>query len=129
MYVPVTPNRLVDTRIRLGITTGAVPNRSARTFSVWNRVIADPTKNVPSGAVAITGTLTVVKQTAAGWLALTPTPNNNPPTSTMNFPKGDIRATGVTVPLSSAGKLSVTYGAIPYATTHVVFDVTGYFVN
>jgi hypothetical protein len=33
------------------------------------------------------------------------------------------------VPLSSAGKLSVTYGAISGATTAVVFDVTGYFVN
>ncbi len=80
----------------------------------------------------MTGTLTVTGQTYPGWLALTPTPNNNPPTSSLNFPKGDNRATGVTVPLSTAGKCSVTYGAsitgtTPY--THVVFDVSGYFVN
>jgi hypothetical protein len=48
----------------------------------------------------------------------------------MNFPLGDIRATGVTVPLSpSGGKLSVTYGAAAGKTTHVIFDVSGYFVN
>ncbi len=128
MYVPLTPNRLVDSRIKLGLTA-AVPNRSARTFTVWNRVSADVTKNVPTGATAVTGTLTVTRQTYPGWLALTPTPNNNPPTSTLNFPKGDNRATGVTVPLSSLGKLSVTYGAIAGAYTHVVFDVSGYFVN
>ena len=128
MYVPVTPNRLVDSRIKQGIS-GALKDHVAATFGVVNRVASDPAKNVPTGAVAITGTLTVTNQTYMGWLSLTPTPNNNPTTSNLNFPKGDVRATGVTVPLSSAGKCSVTYGAKSRQTTHVVFDVTGYFVN
>jgi hypothetical protein len=79
--------------------------------------------------VAVTGTLTVTGQSSLGWLSLTTLPNNNPTTSSLNFPKGDNRATGVTVPLSGAGKLSVTYGAIAGATTQVIFDVSGYFVN
>jgi hypothetical protein len=128
MYVPVTPNRLVDSRIKLGVS-GVLRNRVAATFTVANRVPGDPAKNVPMGAVAITGTLTVTGQTYPGWLALTPTPNNNPTTSNLNFPKGDNRATGVTVPISSAGKCSVTYGGASGKTTHVVFDVSGYFVN
>jgi hypothetical protein len=33
------------------------------------------------------------------------------------------------VPISSAGKLSVTYGAVAGTTTHVIFDVSGYFLN
>jgi hypothetical protein len=128
MYVPLTPNRLVDTRIKLGITA-PLKNHIAATFQVTGRVPADPTKNVPSGAVAVTGTLTVTGQSSLGWLSLTTLPNNNPTTSSLNFPKGDNRATGVTVPLSGAGKLSVTYGAIAGATTQVIFDVSGYFVN
>jgi hypothetical protein len=128
MYVPLTPNRLVDTRIKLGIAA-KIKSHVAATFQVTGRVPADPTQNVPAGAVAITGTLTVTGQSALGWLALTNLPNNNPTTSSLNFPKGDNRATGVTVPLSSAGKLSVTYGAVAGATTAVVFDVSGYFVN
>ena len=67
-------------------------------------------------------------QTAAGFFSLTPTPINNPTTSTLNFPIGDNRANGVTLVLSGTGTLSVTYAAIAGATSHALFDVTGYFV-
>ena len=127
-YVPVTPNRLVDSRIKLGLSAKLSAN-VAKTFQVTGRFPTDPTRNIPTGAVAITGTLTVTGQTALGWLALTPVANNHPTTSNLNFPKGDNRATGVTVPLGPRGKLSVTYGAVAGSTTAVVFDVSGYFVN
>jgi hypothetical protein len=130
MYVPVTPNRLLDSRplYKIGLTV-AFKSHVAGTFQVTGRVPSDATRNVPAGAVAVTGILTVAVQSAAGWLSLTPLPNNYPTTSTLNFPLGDIRATGVTVPISSAGKLSVTYGAVAGATTHAIFDVSGYFLN
>jgi hypothetical protein len=136
MYVPVTPNRLVDSRptvvgghTNTGLAT-ALRSYVAQTFQVTGRVPADASQNVPAGATAVTGILTVVNQTAAGFLSLTNVPVNVPTTSSMNFPLGDIRATGVTVPLSpSGGKLSVTYGAAAGKTTHVIFDVSGYFVN
>jgi hypothetical protein len=42
---------------------------------------------------------------------------------------GDDRANAVTVALSATGTLSVTYAAPTLGpTTHVIFDVTGYFV-
>ena len=50
------------------------------------------------------------------------------PSSTLNFPVGDNRANGVTVALAPGGTLSVTYAAAAGGGTHVVFDVTGYFV-
>jgi hypothetical protein len=54
----------------------------------------------------------------------------SPTTSSLNFPVKDVRANGVTVPLNSAGDLSIVYGgASAGATTHVVLDVTGYFLN
>lgn len=129
MYVSVTPNRLVDSRKKLGLAAAIHPYKAA-TFHVTGRVPTDGSQNIPAGAVAVTGTLTVTNQTALGYLALTKTAINKPTTSTLNFPKGDNRATGVTVPLGTGGTLSVTYGASPSTmTTAVIFDVSGYFVN
>jgi hypothetical protein len=131
MYVPVTPSRILDTRAAkpLGQFKAIHPYLAAG-FAVTGRAPADPGTNIPTGAVAVTGSLTVTGQTAAGFLSLTKTPINKPTTSALNFPKGDNRATGVTVPLGTGGKLWVTYGAAPSTmTTNVVFDVSGYFVN
>jgi hypothetical protein len=127
-YIPVTPNRLVDSRVKNGISSKLLPY-AARTFQVTGRVPSDATKNIPSNAIAITGTLTVTGATALGWLSLTPTPVNHPGTSTINFPKSDTRANGVTVPLGAGGKQSVTLGSGKGSYAQVVFDVSGYFVN
>jgi hypothetical protein len=83
---------------------------------------------VPAGATAVTGNLTVTGQSSLGYLYIGPNATNNPTSSTLNFPLNDDRANGVTVALSSAGALSVTYAAPTLGpTTNVVFDVTGYF--
>ena len=82
----------------------------------------------PVTATAVTGTLTVTEQSAAGFIYLGPDPTNSPTSSTLNFPPGDNRATGVTVALSPSGSLSATYSAPGGGSTQLVFDVTGYFV-
>ncbi len=129
-YLPVVPNRLVDSRVSGGQLTKLVAGH-AQTFTVTNQSL-DPTKNIPGDAIAVTGNLTVTAQSAAGYFALTETPDNTPATSTLNFPLGDDRANGVTVPLDSDGSigtLSITYvSKTSGATAQVVFDVTGYFV-
>ena len=83
---------------------------------------------VPANAIAVTGNVTVTGQTASGFVAITVNPTNNPSTSSINFPAGQTRANNVTIPLSSNGKLSATYGAAAGKKTHVLFDVTGYFL-
>ncbi len=122
-YVSLTPARILDTRFGNGLS-GTFSSMVARTFAVTGH------GDVPAGAVAVTGNLTVTNQTSPGFVALTPDPNNNPPTSTLNFPLADNRANGVTVALSGTGTLSATYSgeAGPSATTDLIFDVTGYFV-
>jgi hypothetical protein len=45
----------------------------------------------------------------------------------MNFPVGDIRGNGVTVPLNGTTDLSFVYKAATGAKTHLILDVTGYF--
>jgi hypothetical protein len=131
-YVPLVPNRLVDSRpgpLQTGLTA-KLTSGTPVSFQVTGRVPTDVTKNVPSTAIAVTGNLTIVGQSAAGYLSLTPDrPIGIPGTSTLNVPKGDIRANGVTVPLGTGGVLWVTYSAISGTSTDVVFDVTGYFTR
>ncbi len=81
------------------------------------------------GATAVTGNLTVTGQTSSGYLFMGPVAANNPTSSTLNFPRGDDRANGVTVAIGPGGTLSVTFVApAPGPIAQVIFDVTGYFV-
>ncbi len=121
-YHALTPTRILDTRSGTGLA-GAFSSHVARTFGVIGG-----NGGVPAGATAVTGNLTVTAQTSGGFLFIGPAGTNNPTSSALNFPLGDDRASGVTVALSGAGTLSVTYAApSPGATAQVLFDVTGYF--
>jgi serine protease inhibitor ecotin len=121
-YFPLDPTRLLDTRNGTGLG-GPFSSHVARAFQVTGR------GGVPATATGVTGNLTVTSQTGAGYLYVGPVATNNPTSSTLNFPVGDDRANGVTVALGAGGILGVTYvGPIASSTTHVVFDVTGYFL-
>jgi hypothetical protein len=123
-YVPVVPNRLEDSRYNAHLY-----NNVPRSFQVTGRS-SDPAKNIPTNAVAVTANLTVVNQTSPGYFALTPSrPDGVPSTSTLNFPAGDIRANGVTVPLGEGGALWITFVGKSGARADFVFDVTGYFAG
>ena len=61
VYVPLSPNRVLDTRNGTGGLSGPFANHTARTFAV---------AGVPSGATAVTGNLTVTGQTCE-WLTST----------------------------------------------------------
>ncbi|HEX6868692.1 MAG TPA: hypothetical protein VF119_07790, partial [Candidatus Limnocylindrales bacterium] len=78
-YQPLTPARILDTRVGTGLS-GRFQANVPKTLDVWGE------GGVPNGAVAITGNLTVVGQTGAGYVSVTPTPDATPSTSTINFP-------------------------------------------
>jgi spore germination protein YaaH len=120
-FMPVTPTRIVDTRILMGLTTPLAANTVA-TFKVSGLA------GVPDNATAVVGNATIVGQEAAGYITIAPSIGPGAPTSsTLNFPYGDIRANNVIVPLSN-GNLQVEYRAGSGRHTQFVFDVTGYFV-
>ena len=48
-------------------------------------------------------------------------------TSTINIPKGDIRANGVALKVGSGGSLAGVYQGASGAAAHVIFDITGYY--
>ena len=94
----------------------------------WDLHSLAPGTYVIQLTINYTGNLTVTSQTSNGYLFIGPNATNDPTSSTLNFPRGDDRANGVTVALGAGGTLGVTFVA-PAAgpTTQVVFDVTGYF--
>jgi hypothetical protein len=122
-YHTLTPARVLDSRISLG--AGLFHSQTKQTFTV-----ATAASGVPTSAVAATGNVTIVGQTRNGYVTVAPslTSGTQPPTSTINFPVGDIRANGITVPLAPGGKLDAMYWSSSTAdTVNVIFDVTGYF--
>jgi hypothetical protein len=122
-FVPLAPTRLLDTRAGNGLS-GAMVSRVPRSFQVAGR------GGVPAGAVAVTGNLTMVGQTAGGFAFLGPTATASPTSSTLNAPKGDVRANGLTVKLGPGGKLGVVFASsVSTATANLIFDVTGYLLN
>jgi hypothetical protein len=117
----LNPTRLVDTRINNGIA-GKLVAGVPRPLQVTGHA------GVLAGATAITADVTIVKPTVAGSLYLGAVALANPPNSTMNFNKLDVRGCGATIALSPTGSISVTYMASAGATTDVVVDVTGFFM-
>jgi outer membrane protein assembly factor BamB len=124
-FFTLDPTRLLDTRSGLGIgAPGVITSHVARSFPVAGH------GGVPSNAIAVTGNLTVTGQSTKGYLFLGPDQDNNPTSSTLNFPVGDNRANAVTVKLNTVdGSLWVTFvSTTAGAHTHAIFDVTGYFL-
>ncbi|MEO8228344.1 MAG: hypothetical protein ABI628_01135 [Chloroflexota bacterium] len=120
-YVPVAPVRVLDTRVGTGLT-GMFTSSNARSWQVAGVL------GIPAEAVAVTGNVTVVGQTSSGFVSVTVTSTNTPPSSTINFPVGETRANNVTTALSPAGRLSATFKGATGKKTHLLFDVTGYFL-
>ncbi len=120
-YVPITPVRVADSRTPLGVP-GILQANVPQSFLVGGFGV------IPSDAVAVTGNVTVVGQTAAGYLSVTPVSTAAPTTSTINFPIGDVRANNFTTPLGPGGTLAVVYKAAAGKKSHVIVDITGYFL-
>jgi carboxypeptidase T len=120
----ITPGRVLDSRIGLGATR--FTSKVKQSFAVAGLF------GVPADAVGVTGNVTIVGQTQAGYVTVAPslTADALPSTSTINFPVGDIRANGITVSLGPGGKLDAVYAAEDDTSMiDVIFDVTGYFAN
>jgi hypothetical protein len=122
-FVPLAPGRRMDTRL------AAQPQGLSGFFNanVARTLVIEPYQGVPVNATAISGNLTVVGQTRGGFISMTQATTSSPTTSTLNFPFGDIRANGVTGPLTDpAGTVGLVFKA-PNGATHMILDLTCYF--
>jgi hypothetical protein len=120
-FVPVTPCRLVDTRLNLGAF--GQPSMTANT----SRSFAIPQANcgIPADARAYSLNITVVPKEPLGFLTVWPTGTPQPFVSTLNSSDGRIKANAAIVPAGPGGAISV------FATnaTELVIDIGGYFIE
>lgn len=124
VFHAIAPGRVLDSRIPIGATR--FHSRVVQSFAVAGLF------GIPMDAVAVSGNITVTGQTNPGYVVVAPllTSGVQSPTSTLNFPKGDVRANNVTVALGPGGRLDAVYWASHASdTAQLVFDVSGYFAN
>jgi hypothetical protein len=123
-FYPLTPCRVADTRLPPGPSGGpAIAANSFRSF---------PTAGicgVPADARTVAINVTVASPGDVGDLRLYPLGDIVPTVSTLNFSAGRNRANNAVVGLGLGGRLVVQCDmpSGSTATTHVLFDVFGYF--
>jgi hypothetical protein len=131
VYVPITPCRVVDTRINNGTSFGAPSLQAAqqRSFSLANAPC-----NLPAGALADGGALslnvTAVPSGPIGYVTVwgtSPSETEPPLVSTLNAPTGEVTANAAIVSVDPSTGDSVSV----YSTenTDIVMDITGYFAS
>ena len=118
-FAAVTPARILDTRTANGKVNRAVRPGETIDLQVTGRG-GVPTERV--GAVALN--VTVTEPTAGGHLTVFPTGERRPATSNLNFSPGKTVPNLVVAEIGTEGKVSVHNSA---GTTHVIFDVTGWY--
>ena len=113
-YVPVSPHRILDTRIGLGF-----PQRvgAGQTFTLT-------LTNVPAGSSAVVLNLTIDAPSDAGFVTVFPTGVARPLASSMNADAPGVTiANLVTVPIGTGGTVDV----FSQMQTDLVADVQGYY--
>jgi hypothetical protein len=120
-FTPVTPARILDTRIGHGAPAAKVgPGQSID-------VQVTGTAGVPlTGAGAVALNVTVTQPTAGGFLTVYPTGEARPLASNANFVAGQTLANAVVVKLGAGGKVTIFNSS---GTSHLVADVAGWYAT
>jgi uncharacterized protein YvpB len=115
-FHPVTPARLMDSRIGLGRTGAVGPGETG----YLQLAGVGP---VPAGAGGVALNVTVTDITAPSYLSFWPATEARPATSSVNFAPGAVAANLVTVELGSDGRVAYYNSA---GTASLIVDVEGW---
>lgn len=130
-FVAVTPVRVVDTRVDLGVD-GPLGSQQSIVVQITGSVptTAGSSVVVPTGATAVVMNVTAVQPTGAGYMSVRPGDATGvPSTSSLNFAAGQVVANSMTLQLPVAGNVQVYYySANSGATVNLLVDVVGYYV-
>lgn len=130
VYVPVTPCRILDTRV----AGGPIPANSFRDFDLTDVVRYAPqggdTSNCNVGDkgsfAAAALNITVVSPNIAGYITAFPYLASQPTAATINYVAGDIRNSLAIVRLDQSAA-AYEFSVYSFAQTHLVADIVGYF--
>jgi hypothetical protein len=122
-FYTVSPCRVLDTRDPAGPFGGpALTPGTIRVLNLAGRC------GLSTGASAVSANVTIVSPTSGGYLLLYPAGGVAPPTSTLNYAAGQVRANNAILPLGADGAVTVLTGQ-PGGSLHVLVDVNGYFAD
>ncbi len=120
-YYPITPTRVLDTRIGLGAPTSPLLPATTTTLPIAG------VGGIPAtGVAAVVLNVTVTDPSAFGYLTVFPSAAARPTASSLNFNPHQTVANSVTVGLGSSGAIDLfnSEGA-----TDAIVDVVGYYAN
>jgi 5'-nucleotidase len=117
-YVPVSPERLLDTRNGVGAAKAKPAADSVIELTVGGVGVA----KVPATASAVNLSVTAVDPEAGGFLTVWPCGTTKPATSTLNFEPGQTVANTAIVKLGTATKVCLSANA----SAHLLADINGY---
>jgi hypothetical protein len=121
-YVPVTPKRVLDTRVPIGVAAaGKVSAGHSIAVNVVSGVSGAP---AASTITAVVLNVTVTQPTAGGFVSAYPDGTAVPKSSNLNFSTNETVPNLTTVMIGLDGKVDL----YTTATTHLVADVEGYYV-
>lgn len=116
-YVPLTPTRILDTRVKYSGPPAPIGAFQAVDVPVGG------TGGVPADATSVVLNVTVTNPNSAGNLALSPSGTARTGTSSLNYVAGETIANLVEVELGAGGQVNIySHGA----STDVILDVEGY---
>lgn len=119
LFVPTNPYRLYDSR-ELSLSLG-----NEGTVSIDS----DGQGPIQPGSKALVMNTTITQPTASGFLTVFPSGPVRPEASNLNFAPTQTVPNLVYTGLSSDGKFTAYSGlALPQGSTHVIFDIAGYFI-
>lgn len=117
-FHPIEPCRVIDTRLGPGAERLAASGE--RVFALVGSC------GIPATAGAVSGVVTVIRPTEAGYLTLFPADEPRPLVSAVNFGAGMVRNNNLFLKTSSDGSAGIR-AWVPTGETDFVLDVTGYF--
>lgn len=119
-FYPIAPCRVYDSRI----SGGPVLHDQTRVVPVVASACG-----LPPWAHSVAVNVTAATPASAGRFAAFPASTPQPDTTTLNFRAGQSRANNAVLRLGLGGELAVHALSVPGGSTHLVVDVTGYFVG
>ena len=117
---PITPNRLLDTRLQVATTGFSTQSIVAGGTSITVKVTGG---EVPDTALAVALNVTAVDGAGAGFLTIFPDGTTQPGTSSVNFPAAAPSPNSVVAKIGAGGRIRI----FANVSVDVVVDVFGWF--
>lgn len=127
VFVPITPDRIMDTRsaTKVGSVTGPVAALSTTLVPIDGSTI--DTQLPASGATAVAVAITITQEADGGFVTAYPAQTPLPATSTVNFAAGITMTNDAIVPVGPDGDIAIYNNSS--GTVQIIVDVTGYFTT